>query len=416
MGREIGRLTALKVGRIDRPGMYADGGGLYLRVTRDGTKNWVYRYMLDGRPRWMGLGPVAIYGLQEARGRALDARRLRHDGIDPIDTRRAARLRERLEAAKAVTFRQCAESYIAAHRSGWRNAKHAAQWDATLATYAYPSIGALPVQAIDTGLVCKVLEPIWTAKPETAGRVRGRIEAILDWAKVRGYRAGENPARWRGHLDKLLPARSKVRQVEHHAALPYAELPSFLANLREQEGIAACALEFLILTAARTGEVIGARWRELDLLDKTWTVPAERMKAHREHRVPLSARALDIVQKLSALRPADEAVDFVFPGGKAGAPLSNMAFLMLLRRMERADLTAHGFRSTFRTWAAERTGFQREVIEAAMAHTIESKVEAAYQRGDLFDKRRRLMQQWSTFCTAKPSASQANVAQLRPNG
>ena len=415
MMRAMGRLTALKVERAKQPGMYADGGGLYLQVTEGGA-SWIYRYMLNKRAREMGLGPLALFGLSEARAKALDARRLRHEGIDPIETRKATRARERLDAAKSVTFEECAETYIKAHRMGWRNGKHAAQWAATLATYAGPVIGALPVQAVDTSLVLKVVEPIWTTKPETAGRVRGRVEAILDWAKVRGFRTGENPARWRGHLDKLLPARGKVRRVEHHAALPYAELPSFLANLREQEGIAARALEFLILTAARTGEVIGARWSELDLLDKTWTVPAERMKAHREHRVPLSARALDIVQKLSALRPADEAVDFVFPGGKAGAPLSNMAFLMLLRRMERADLTAHGFRSTFRTWAAERTGFQREVIEAAMAHTIESKVEAAYQRGDLFDKRRRLMQQWATFCTTPPAASQAKVAQLRPSG
>ena len=251
-------------------------------------QNWVLRYMLDRKPRWMGLGPLALYGLQEARARALDARRKRHEGIDPIEARRAERARQRLEAAKAITFKQCAEAYIAAHRAGWRNDKHAAQWSATLSTYAHPVIGALPVQAVDTGLVLKVLEPIWTTKPETASRLRGRIESILDFAKVRGYRDGENPARWRGHLDKLLPARSKVRQVEHHAALPYAELAAFLASLREQEGIAARALEFLILTAARTGEVIGARWNEIDLLDKVWTVPAARMKAHREHRVPLS--------------------------------------------------------------------------------------------------------------------------------
>ena len=423
MARAIGKLTALKVEKAKQAGMYPDGGGLYLRVTEgrtkeDGTKSWVFRFMLNGRPRWMGLGPLALFGLQEARGRALDARRLRHDGIDPIDARRAARIRQQLEAAKAVTFRQCAESYIAAHRSGWRNAKHAAQWDATLATYAYPSIGALPVQAIDIGLVCKVLEPIWKAKPETAGRVRGRIEAILDWAKVRGYRAGENPARWRGHLDKLLAARSKVRQVEHHAALPYAEVPSFLANLREQEGIAAYALEFLIHTAARTGEVIGARWSEMDLLDKIWTVPADRMKAHREHRVPLSVRALAILKQLQAHRPCDDLDGCVFPGGKPNTALSNMAFLMLLRRMERTDLTAHGFRATFRTWAAERTGFQREVIEAALAHAIESKVEAAYQRGDLFDKRRRLMDAWTTFgmTPVATQTTQSKVAQLRPSG
>jgi integrase len=415
MARAIGRLTALKVERAKEPGMYADGGGLYLRVTPEGTKNWVLRFMLNGRPRWMGLGPLAIYGLHEARGKALDARRLRHEGIDPIETRRAVRTRERLEAAKAVTFKQCGESYITAQRAGWRNGKHAGQWSATLSTYAYPVIGALPVQAVDTGLVLKVLEPLWTDKPETASRLRGRIERILDFAKVRGYRNEDNPARWRGHLDKLLPAHSKVRKVEHHAALPYVELPGFLKSLREQEGMASRALEFLILTAARTGEVIGARWSELDLLDKTWTVPAERMKANKEHRVPLSPRALDILTKLSALRPARDADDaFVFPGGKPDAPLSNMAFLMLLRRMDRSDLTAHGFRATFKTWASERTSVQNEIVEASLAHVIGGKVEQAYRRGDLFEKRRRLMQQWATFCTTAPAQErQGNVTALR---
>ena len=335
--------------------MYADGGGLYLRVTHSGTKNWVFRFMLNGRPRWMGVGPLHTIGLAEARNRAAGFRLQRHDGVDPIERRRAERLEARLDAAKAMTFKECAAMYIASHRAGWRNPKHAAQWQATLATYAEPVIGGLSVQAVDTALVLKVLEPIWTTKPETAGRVRGRIESILDWAKVRGYRAGENPARWRGHLDKLLPARSKVRRVEHHAALPYAELPSFLVSLREQEGIAARALEFAILTAARTGEIIGAQWSEMDLLDKTWTLPAARMKAGREHRVPLSARALAILQEMQPHRQAEDA--FVFPGGKNGRPLSNMAFLMLLRRMGRGDLTAHGFRSTFRDWAAERTNF-----------------------------------------------------------
>jgi integrase len=399
MARAIGRLTALKVEKAKKAGMYADGGGLYLRVTPEGAKNWVLRYMLDRRPRWMGLGPVTLYGLQEARTKALDARRKRHEGIDPIDARRAERARQRLDAAKAVTFKQCAESYIASHRAGWRNGKHAGQWGATLSTYAYPVVGALPVQAVDTGLVLKVLERIWTAKPETAGRVRGRLESILDFAKVRGYRDGENPARWRGHLDKLLPARSKIRQVEHHAALPFAELPAFLTSLREQEGVAARALEFAILTAARTGEVIGACWNEVDMLDKVWTVPAARMKAHREHRVPLSARALAILDEMQAARHGDA---FVFPGGKPGRPLSNMAFLMLLRRMGRGDLTAHGFRATFKTWASERTSFQNEIVETALAHAIGGKVEQAYMRGDMFEKRRRLMQQWGAFCATAP--------------
>jgi integrase len=411
MARATGRLTALKVDKVKQPGMYADGGGLYLRVTPQGTKNWVLRYMLDRRPHWMGLGPFPLYGLQEARARALDARRKRHDGIDPIEARRAERARLRLDAAKAVTFGDVAAAYIASHRAGWRNEKHAAQWEATLNTHSAPLM-SLPVQAVDTGLVLKVLEPIWAAKPETASRLRGRIESILDFAKVREYRDGENPARWRGHLAKLLPARSKVRAVKHHAALPYVELPAFLASLRQQAGVAARALEFLTLTAARTGEVIGARWNEIDWPDKTWTVPTGRMKAHREHRVPLSARTLAILEDMQQARRGDTDA-FVFPGGKAGQPLSNMAFLMLLRRMEHDDLTAHGFRATFKTWASERTSFQNEIVEAALAHVIGGKVEQAYRRGDMFEKRRRLMQQWTTFCTTEPAGHQGNVTPLR---
>jgi integrase len=412
MARIIGKLTALKVDKANRPGMYGDGGGLYLRVTNDGAKNWVFRFMLNSRPRWMGMGPLHTVNLAEARRRAGQHRLRRHDGIDPIEARRAERLQARLDAAKAITFKECADGYIKAHRAGWRNAKHADQWEATLATYAEPVIGQLSVQAVDTALVLKVLEPIWTAKPETAGRVRGRIEVILDWAKVRGFRTGENPARWRGHLDKLLPARGKVRRVEHHAALPYAELPGFLVALGEQEGIAARALEFTILTAARTGETIGARWTELDLLDKTWTVPAERMKAGREHRVPLSPRTVAILEEMQAHRHSDEG--FVFPGGKPGKPLSNMAFLMLLRRMDRGGLTAHGFRSSFRVWTAERTHFPAEVAEMALAHTVSDKTVAAYNRSDLFERRRKLMQQWATFCTTPLAQErQSNVAPIR---
>ena len=412
MARAIEKLTALKVEKEKRAGMYGDGGGLYLRVTDDGAKNWVFRFMLNGRPRWMGMGALHTVSLAEARKRAGEHRLRRHDGIDPIEARRAERLKARLDSAKAITFKECAESYIKSHRAGWRNEKHGAQWEATLATYAAPIIGKLSVQAIDTGLVLKVLEPIWTAKPETAGRVRGRIEVVLDWAKVRGYRTGDNPARWRGHLDKLLPARGKVRKVEHHAALPYTELPSFLVALREQEGTAARALEFTILTAARTGETMLARWTELDLLDKTWTIPAGRMKAGREHRVPLSARALAILEEMQTHRDGDDG--FVFPGGKTGKPLSNMAFLMLLRRMKRDDLTAHGFRATFKTWASERTSFQNEIVEAALAHVVGSKVEQAYRRGDMFDKRRKLMQQWATFCTSPAVQEiQGNVTPIR---
>jgi integrase len=414
MAREIGRLTTLKVEKEKAPGMYADGGGLYLRVTPEGTKNWVLRYMLNRKARWMGLGPLPLYGLREARARALDARRRRHEGIDPIEARRAERAKLRLEAARAVTFKECAETYIGSHRAGWRNDKHKYQWPATLTAYAYPVIGALPVQAVDTGLVLKVLEPIWTTKPETASRVRQRIENILDFAKALGWRDGENPARWRGHLDKLLPARSRVRDVEHLAALPYAELPAFLVSLREREAVAARGLEFLILTAARTGELIGARWSEIDLRDKIWMVPAGRMKARREHRVPLSPRALTILQEMTKVRQSDDGNAYVFPGPKLGKPLSNMAFLMLLRRMEFDDLTVHGFRATFKTWASERTSFQNEITEAALAHIIGDKVEQAYRRSDLFEKRRRLMHQWSMFCTtASAQQSKTNITPLR---
>ena len=260
--------------------------------------------------------------------------------------------------------------------------------------------------------MCKVLEPIWTAKPETAGRVRGRVESILDWAKARDYRVGENPGRWKGHLDQLLPARSKVRKVVHHAALPYAEMPGFVVALREQEGVSALALEYMILTAARTGETIGARWDEIDLPGKLWTVPAERMKAGKEHRVPLSGRALDI---LNELKPEERisADGFVFPGGKSGKPLSNMAFLMLLRRMERGDLTAHGFRSSFRDWCAERTNFPTEVAEMALAHAVSDKTVAAYKRTDLFDKRRRLMDSWAAYCNTPQGTADSNITVLR---
>jgi integrase len=293
-----------------------------------------------------------------------------------------------------MTFDGCAAAYIDAHKTGWQNAKHRDQWRNTLTSYASPMFGSLPVQAVDVGLVMKALESIWQTKPETASRLRGRIEAVLDWAKVRGYREGENPARWRGHLDKLLPAPSKVRKVEHHPALPYDELADFVAALRSQEGVAARALGFLILTAARTGEVIGSRWDEVDLEEKIWVVPAARMKAGREHRVPLSEAAAAVLEQMKQIRESD----FVFPGGKKGKPLSNMAMLAVLKRMDRGELTAHGFRSSFRDWAAERTNYPHEVAEMALAHTVGDKVEAAYRRGDLFQKRRQIMEAWARFC------------------
>jgi integrase len=385
--------------------MYADGGGLYLQVSGKGAKSWIYRYAsLDGRrrDREMGLGPAHTISLSDARGLAADARKQRLAGIDPIDARRTERAERRLESAKGMTFKQAAEAFIAANKSGWSNKKHAAQWQATLSTYVEPVFGELAVGAIDTTLVLKAIEPVWTTKPETASRLRGRIEAVLDWASARGYRKGENPARWRGHLEKILPAKSRVRKPEHHAALPYEEINAFLKALHQQKGVAALALEFAILTAGRTGEVLGARWGEIDLAAKLWTVPAVRMKAKREHRVPLSDRALFVLDRVKIFGGKD----FVFVGARPGKPLSNMALLMTLRRMGREDLTAHGFRSTFRDWAAEKTAFQNEVVEMALAHTVADKVEAAYRRGDLFEKRKGLMADWAIFCaTEKPQAS-----------
>jgi len=357
----------------------------------------------------MGLGSVSVFSLAEARERALAARKLVAEGIDPIESRRAQRQAKALEAAKAMTFRQASEAYIGAHKAGWRSPKSLAAWEGTLAADVYPIFGDLPLPSVDTGLVMKAIEPIWTKKPETASRVRGRIESILDYATVRGWRTGENPARWRGHLEALLPKKTKVRAVEHHAALPYTDIAAFLADLRRQDGIAARALEFAILTAARTGEVLGARWDEIDFGNRLWTIPANRMKAGKEHRLPLSDAALAIVEKMSEQR----AGDYVFRGAAAGRPLSNMAFLMLLRRMKRDNFTAHGFRSTFSDWCAECTAFPAEVREMALAHAVGDKVEAAYRRGDLFEKRRQLAEAWAKFCAAGMPNDAAVVALRR---
>ena len=377
-----------------RPGYYADGFGLYLQVSPTGSKSWVFRYMLAGKAREMGLGSLRDVSLADARHHAGEHRKLLRARVDPIRARDDEETRKALEEARSITFSECATAYVKVHRAAWRNAKHAEQWTNTLETYCGPVIGSLPVQAVNTGLVLKVLEPMWTEKAETATRLRARIERVLDWAGVRGYRTGDNPARWRGHLDKLLPVISKKVRVKHHPALPYSDMPAFMASLRAQDGVGARALEFLILTAARTGEAIGARLQEFDLQSGIWTIPEARMKAHIEHRVPLSPRAVTIVQSLKDQRDGD----YVFPGRRTKEPLSNMAMLQLLSRMERTDLTVHGFRSTFRDWAAEQTNYAREVCEAALAHTVSDQTEAAYRRGDLFDKRRRLMNEWTKFC------------------
>jgi integrase len=398
MARSIHRLSSARV-RTAKPGWHCDGAGLYLQVSKSESghvrRSWVFRF----NKRWMGLGSLDTVSLSEARQKATECRQQRLNGLDPIATRNASRVAAELAAAKETTFDQCRDAYIAAHRAGWRNPKHRQQWTNTLATYATPMFGKLSVQAIDVGLVIRVLEPIWATKPETASRVRGRIEAVLDWATARGFRQGENPARWRGHLDKLLPARAKVRKVKHHPALPYADISTFTTALRERDAVAARALEFAILTAARTGEVIGATWDEIDWKTGTWTVSADRMKSGREHRVALSTAAIAVLKRMAEVRNGDQ----IFPGDRRDR-LSNMAMEMLLRRMAREDITVHGFRSTFRDWAAERTDFPREVAEMALAHAVGNKVEAAYRRGDLFEKRRRLMDAWAEYCS-KASAT-----------
>ena len=414
-------LTAIAAKNLKTPGFYTDGKGLYLQITETGLKSWVFRFMLNGRRRDMGLGRFglkdnredSLISLATARSLAAEARNLVKDGIDPIEQRKAVKLAAiqatKVETAKTITFRECAEAYIRAHSPGWKNDKHRAQWPSTLKMYAYPVFGDLAPAEIDTGLVLKVLEPIWTTKTETASRLRGRIEVVLDWAKTREYRDGENPARWKGHLDKMLAPRSKVQKVKHHAALPYDEIGGFMALLRSQEGFSAKGLEFQILTATRPGEAMGATWTEIDLAKKVWTIPAERMKAEAEHRVPLSEAAITLLSDI----PRVDGNDFVFPGSKSQKPISDMAFLQLLKRMGHGDLTAHGFRSTFRDWCAERTAYPHEVCEMALAHTVSNKVEAAYRRGDLFEKRIRLMQDWADFCDTSFSNAGDNVTNLR---
>jgi integrase len=384
------------VATITKPGLHADGGGLYLHASTSGAKSWIFRWSRDRKSHDMGLGTAGDddVTLAEARELATDARRRVREGGDPIEDRRARRSQKKLEAAKAMTFRQCAEAYISAHQAGWSNPKHAAQWPATLSAYAYSIFGGLPVQAVDVALVMRAIEPIWTEKPETASRIRGRIENVLDWATARGYRTAENPARWRGHLENLLPKKSKVRRVEHVAAMPHAELPAFMAELRQQERIEAQALQFTILTGARTGEAIGANWSEIDLAARLWVIPAGRMKMRREHRKPLSEPAAAILGALREVRQSE----FVFPGQRVGRPLSNTAMWHLLKRMRHDNLTVHGFRSTFSDWCSECTNFAAEVREMALAHIVSDKVEAAYRRGDLFQKRRQLAEAWGRYC------------------
>jgi integrase len=392
-----GKLNAARLRTLIEPGTYADGAGLYLQVRGPDQRSWLYRYKLHGRDRWMGLGATADVPLAEAREQAQAARRQVRAGIDPISQRKQQR-----SGPASLSFDTVADAYAAAHAAGWRTAKHARQWRHSLTAYVTPVFGMLPVATIDVGLVMQAVEPIWATKTATASRVRGRIEAVLDYAKARGWRSGENPARWRGHLDHLLPAYARTHTVRHFAALPWTEIGEFMAALEGEQGMTPLALRFLILTAARTGEVLKARWSEIDIESATWTIPAPRTKTRREHRVPLSAPAMRLLLELQPLRTVTRG-DWVFPGLKDGMSLSPNALLALLRRLRRNDLTAHGFRSTFRSWCAEATNYPREVAEAALAHVSGDQTERAYQRSDLFERRRRLMEEWATVCT-RPAA------------
>jgi integrase len=392
--RTLNRLSALKVARAKQPGMYADGGGLYLRVAEGGSKQWVFRYAAGTRDRDMGLGPVHTLTLPEAREKAREARLLRLEGIDPIEAKRARIAALRAADARAMTFKQCAEGFIKDNEASWTSARHRQEWVGSLVRLVYPTLGSLLVAAIDTPLVLKVLKPIWEKTPETASRVRGRIDNVLGWATVHHYRAGDNPARWGGLLEHALPARSKIAKVEHHAALPYAEIGAFVAKLRGDSCVAAACLQFITLTAARLDEARSSTWDEIDLANRIWVVPARRMKADKEHRVPLSDGTVAILEQMQVIRQSD----YVFPGRLEGRPIGDNTIWRLAKEAAGSDITIHGLRSSFRDWAAERTSFPREVAEMALAHAIPDAVEAAYRRGDLFEKRRKLMDAWAAYC------------------
>jgi integrase len=405
MARLAKELGPLAVSNLTAPGLHFVGGvpGLALQILPTGGKTWILRVMIGGKRRDMGLGGYSKTGnnLAKAREKAVEARDAIKKGTDPIEVNKAARSALKASRAAALTFKQCAAKYIAAHKAGWKNEKHAGQWLTTLETYAYPEIGDLLVRDVGVTNVLAILEKkesadaptFWNAKTETASRVRGRIESVLDWATARKYRTGENPARWRGHLDKLLPAPAKIAKVEHHKALPVDDVGAFMVDLRKREGTAARALEFAILTATRSGETRGAAWDEIDLHKAVWTIPGERMKAGREHRVPLSDAAVKLLKSMEG----DKGLVFA---SATGGELSDMTMTKVLRDMK-VPAVPHGFRSSFRDWAAERTNYPREVCEAALAHMLENKTEAAYFRTTMFDKRRQLMQAWATFC-AKP--------------
>ena len=400
---KVDLLSAAKVKALKEPGDYLDGRGLYLQVRSESSKSWLLKYSIEKRAREMGLGPLETVSLSEARDRREFYRKLLKDGTDPIEHKKAEKAAKALVRAKTITFKEACARYVAAKRAGWRSLRHAGGWEAPLEAYVYPKLGALSVQDIDTNLIVAVLEPIWSEKLETATRVRARIAAVLDWAKAKGFRGGDNPARWTGHLSHHLADPRDIRKVspvEHHAALPYEHLPAFLQDLRSRDGVSAAAMKFLILTAGRTGEVLGAKWEEIDVKKSVWTIPGERMKSGKEHRVPLSAPALAVLERMRELTNSE----YVFFGQSSGRPLSNMSLLVLLKRMKRTDITSHGFRSTFRDWAAER-GYQDPVAEAALAHSVPDAVVAAYKRTNFFEMRKKMMDDWAAFATSDPARS-----------
>lgn len=403
MARKSKELTALSIARETKAGYHLDGDGLYLQVTVTGAKSWLYCFTLARRRREMGLGPFPAVSLAVARHEASKARALVKSGHDPIEARKVEQARQQLEAARGITFKEAAKQFLAAHEGTWRNPKHRQQWRNTLESYAYPKIGTLSVGDIGTPEVTRVLDPIWHKVPVSASRLRERIERILDWSKVRGYRTGENPARWRGHLDAVFPAPTKVRKPKHHAAVPIDDMPSVYARLRAADGIAALAARFTILTAVRVSETIGATESEFAKAD-IWSISAERMKAERDHNVPLSKEAKALLKEAAEMR-VDERL---FPGRRAGRPLSHTAVIKALRAAGAGDATTHGCRSTFKDWASERTSFPGEVSEMALAHVISDKTEAAYRRGELMKKRTAMMEAWAQFVSvpARPKVVQ----------
>lgn len=409
MVRKAREMSPIEVRRLKGPGRFAVGGvaGLYLYLNDAAGSSWVLRVTVNEVREYMGLGPYPEVGLGEARAKAKEAKESFKQGINPKLQRKelASQLKAKQESLK--TFAEAASAYIDAHGDSWKSEKHRAQWRSTLETYVYPVFGNLYVKDVGQEQVTRVLEPIWKTKNETASRLRGRIESVLDWAKVRGYRAGDNPAAWKGHLDKLLPAPNKVAKVKHHRAIPFAQMPEFMKALGTREGFSARALEFAILCAARSGEVRGAVWSEIDLESRMWTVPAERMKAGKEHRVPLSSEALRLLKAL----PRIEGSSYVFPG-RQGGDLSDMSLSKVTREMQ-VDAVPHGFRSTFRDWVGDATNYPRDLVEFALAHTLDSKTEAAYRRGDALEKRRHLMEDWAQFCNSSTSGPASDAIAAR---